>query len=117
MGRRICVTVAVIAAVSAALGTTTGAGATRAGAICKTFTASGLKIEWSVIGNMTCSKAKPYLVKFLAHRGKPDVKVVPTGAPRGYKCSATDDAKGRPAVGACYTGTLKFPTNAFQWFG
>ena len=118
MGRRMCVTVAVIATVSAAaFGTTTGAGAARTAAICKTFSASGLKIEWSVIGNMTCSKAKPYVVKFLAHRGKPDVKAVLTGVPRGFKCAATDDAKGRPAIGACYTGTLKFPNNGFQWFG
>jgi hypothetical protein len=119
MGRRMCVTVAVIATVSAAaFGTTTGAGAARtSGMVCKTFSASGLKIEWSAIGTMTCSKAKPYLVKFLAHRGKPDVRVVLTGAPRGYKCSATDDAKGRPAVGACYTGTLAFPKNGFQWLG
>ncbi|HEY2372280.1 MAG TPA: hypothetical protein VGH82_07000 [Gaiellaceae bacterium] len=118
MGRRMCVTVAVIATVSAAaFGTTTVAGAARTAAICKTFSASGLKIEWSAIGTMTCSKAKPYLVKFLAHRGKPDVKAVLTGGPRGFKCSATDDAKGRPAVGACYTGTLAFPKNGFQWLG
>jgi hypothetical protein len=65
---------------------------------------------------MTCSKAKPYLARFLAHRGKPDVKVVPKG-PRGFKCSAVDDAKGRPAVGACYTGTAAFPHNGFQWLG
>jgi len=114
------VTVAVIATVSAAvLGTTTVAGAARtagSAGICKTFSASGLKIAWSVIGNMTCSKAKPYLVKFLAHRGKPDVKVVLTG-PTGFKCFGTDDAKGRASVGACYSGTLKFPNNGFQWFG
>ena len=120
MGRRICMTVAVIATVSAtAFGTTAGAGAAPTGGmICKAFSASGLtKIEWSAIGSMTCSTAKPYLVKFLAHRGKPGVKVVLTGAPRGYKCSAVDDAKGRPAVGACYTGTAAFPKNGFQWLG
>lgn len=119
MSHRICATVAVIATVSAAaFGTTTGAGAARTAGICKAFSASGLtKIEWSAIGSMTCSKAKPYLVKFLAHRGKPGVKVVLTGGPRGYKCSAVDDAKGRPAVGACYTGTAAFPKNGFQWLG
>jgi hypothetical protein len=113
-----CVTVAVIAAVSVvACGATTGAGAAPTAGICKTFSASGLTLRWSAIGSMTCSKAKPYLVKFLSHRGKPDVKVVLTGGPRGYKCSAMDDAKGRPAVGACYTGTAAFPKNGFQWLG
>jgi hypothetical protein len=111
-------TVALIASVAAVTSAmTTGAGAARAAGVCKTFSASGLKIEWSAIGTMTCSKAKPYLVKWLGHRGKPHVKVVLTGGPKGYKCSAVDDAKGRASVGACYTGTAAFPKNGFQWFG
>jgi len=54
-------------------------------------------------------------VKLLADHGKSGVKVVLKNAPRGFKCSAVDDAKGRPAVGSCYTGTVAFPKNGFQW--
>jgi len=96
-------------------GAATGARATGTAAVCKTFTTSGLKPEWSVIGTVTCAKAKPWLVKLLADHGKSGVKVVLKNAPRGFKCSAVDDAKGRPAVGSCYTGTVAFPKNGFQW--
>ena len=68
-----------------------------------------------MIGDVTCAKAKPWLVKLLADHGKPGVKVVLKNAPRGFKCWAVDDAKGRPTVGSCYTGTLAFPHNGFQW--
>lgn len=107
------VAIAVVAIVGA--GAATGARASGTGAVCKTFTASGLKPKWSVIGNVTCAKAKPWLVTILAERGKPDVKVVPKNSPKGFKCFAVDDAKGRPAVGSCYTGTVAFPKNGFQW--
>lgn len=107
------VAIAVVAIVGA--GAATGARASGTGAVCKTFTASGLKPKWSVIGNVTCAKAKPWLVTILAERGKPDVKVVPKNGPKGFKCFAVDDAKGRPAVGSCYTGTVAFPKNGFQW--
>jgi hypothetical protein len=96
-------------------GVATGARATGAGAICRTFSTSGLKPKWSVIGNVTCAKAKPWLVRLLAERGKPGVKLVLKHAPRGFKCSGFDDRKGRPAVGSCYTGTVAFPKNGFQW--
>jgi len=118
MHRSVYVTVALIAMTAVvAFASATEARAARSAGICKAFSASGVKIEWSAIGRMTCSRAKPYLVKWLAHRGKPSVKVVLTGGPTGYKCSAVDDAKGRPTVGACYTGTAAFPHNGFQWFG
>lgn len=99
-------------------GATTAAPASGTAAVCKSFSASGLKkIQWSVIGNVTCGKAKPWLVKLLAYHGKPDVKVVLKDGPKGFKCSATTDGKGRPSAGACYTGTVAFPKNGFQWFG
>jgi hypothetical protein len=96
-------------------GAATGARAAGTAAVCKTFTTSGLKPQWSVIGNVTCAQAQPWLVKLLADHGKPGVKVVLTNTPKGFKCTAVDDAKGRPAVGSCYTGTIKFPNNGFQW--
>jgi hypothetical protein len=117
-GHRACIAAVVVATAVAATfgaGVATGARATGAGAICRTFSTSGLKPKWSVIGNVTCAKAKPWLVKLLAERGKPGVKVVLKHGPRGFKCSAFDDRKGRPAVGACYTGTIAFPKNGFQW--
>ena len=116
---RACIAPAVVVATAAVAifgtGAATGARATRTAAVCKTFSTSGLKPEWSAIGNVTCAKAKPWLVKLLADHGKPGVKVVLKNGPTGFKCSAVDDAKGRPAVGSCYTGTIAFPKNGFQW--
>ena len=85
-----------------------------AGAVCKSFSTSGQKLQWSVIGNVTCSKAKPWVVKILAQHGKPNAQAV-IKPPTGFHCRATDDAKGIPAVGACYTGTVVHPKNGFQW--
>ena len=112
---RVAAVVAIAVVAIAGAGAATGARASANGAVCKTFTTSGLKPKWSVIGNVTCAKAKPWLVAILAERGKPDVKVVPKHGPKGFKCFAVDDAKGRPAVGSCYTGTVAFPKNGFQW--
>ena len=116
---RACVAAVVVATTTVAV---IGAGAATArasgtAAVCKSFSASGLKkVEWSVIGSVTCGKAKPWLVKLLAYHGKPDVKVVLKNGPKGFKCTATTDGKGRPSAGACYTGTVAFPKNGFQWF-
>jgi hypothetical protein len=88
-----------------------------AGQVCKTFNASGLtKIEWSAIGNVTCNEAKPWLLKILTDKGKPNAQIAVKNGPTGFHCRATADAKGRPAVGTCYTGTIQFPKNGFQWF-
>ena len=120
IARRVCIAVIVVATAVVAIfgaGGAAGARVAETAAVCKAFSASGLKLEWSVIGNVTCEKAKPWLVKLLADRGKPDVKSVLKNDPKGFKCSATNDAKGRPSAGACYTGTVAFPKNGFQWFG
>jgi hypothetical protein len=117
-GHRACIVAVVVAAGVVAMfgaGAASGARATGSGAVCTTFSTSGLKPKWSVIGNMTCAKAKPWLVKLLAERGKPSASVVLKHGPKGFKCSAFDDRRGRPAVGACYTGTAAFPKNGFQW--
>jgi len=98
-------------------GAATGARTSGTAAVCKSFSTSGLKVEWSAIGNVTCKKAKPWLVTLLADHGKPDVKVALKNGPKGFKCFATDDGKGRPSAGACYTGTIAYPGNGFQWFG
>lgn len=108
----VVVALAVIASFAAGAATATRAG--EDAAVCTSFSTSGLKPRWSVIGNVTCAKAKPWLAKVLAHHGKPGANVVLKG-PKGFKCRALDDAKGRPAAGACYTGTIAFPKNGFQW--
>jgi hypothetical protein len=117
-GHRVRVAVVAVATAVVAMfgaGAATAARSTEAGAICRTFSTSGLKPKWSVIGNVTCTKARPWLVTLLAERGKPGVKLVLKHGPRGFKCSAFADRKGRPAVGSCYTGTAAFPKNGFQW--
>ena len=117
LGWRGAVVVALAVAAVGMCSTVSTARATSGGAVCKSFSSAGLKLQWSVIGNVTCSEAKSWLVKILGRRGKPDTKAVITNAPRGFHCSASDDSKGRPAVGGCYTGTVKFPKNGFQWLG
>jgi hypothetical protein len=109
----------VIAAVAvAALAASTGAQAASNVGVCKSFSVSGApKIQWSAIGNVTCQQAKPWLLKILGKHGTPGAQAKVTNAPTGFHCRATDNAKGIPSVGMCFTGTIKFPKNGFQWFG
>jgi len=108
----------VVSVAIAAVAATTGARAASTVGICKSFTASGAgKIQWSAIGNVTCQEAKPWLLKILGRHGAPDAQAKVTNGPTGFHCRATDNAKGIPSVGACYTGTIKYPKNGFQWFG
>lgn len=93
-------------------------GAPTGGSVCKSFSASGLTYRWSVIGNVSCSQAKPWLLKLLAVHATPGTQVAfKSSTPRGFHCRATADGKGRPSVGTCYTGTLAHPNNGFQWLG
>jgi hypothetical protein len=120
MARRAWTGAAVVAivAVSTFGAATAARAAPTAGSVCKSFSSSGLKYQWSVIGSVTCNQAKPWLLKLLAdHVAKPDTKVALSNGPKGFHCYATADSKGRPSAGACYTGTLAFPKNGFQWFG
>jgi hypothetical protein len=114
-----CAFAVVGAAVAIAAGTAaTDGNAASTAAICKSFTVSGAgKIQWSAIGNVSCRQAKPWLLKILGKHGAPDAQAKITNGPTGFHCRATDDAKGIPSAGACYTGTLKYPKNGFQWFG
>jgi hypothetical protein len=119
MARFTRMTAAAIAAVAvAALTATTVSHAAPTAGICRPVSVSGAaKVQWSVIGNVTCQEAKPWLVKILGKHGAPDAQAKITNGPTGFHCRATNNAKGVPSAGACFTGTLKFPTNAFQWFG
>jgi hypothetical protein len=96
---------------------TTGAHAAPTAQRCTPLSASGLKLQWSAIGNVTCQGAKPWLLKILGTHGAPDAQAKITNGPKGFHCRATNDAKGIPSAGACYTGTIAFPKNGFQWFG
>jgi len=118
MVRSARMTATIAAAAIAACAATTGAHAAPTVGICKSFSVTGAgKIQWSAIGNVTCQEAKPWLLKILRKHGAPDAQAKVTNGPSGYHCRATNDAKGIPSIGACYTGTLKYPKNGFQWFG
>ena len=119
MARRVWTGAAVVAiAAVASFGAATEVRAVpTGGAVCTSFSLSGLKYQWSVIGSVTCNQAKPWLLKLLADHVKADKKVALGNGPKGFHCTATGDSKGRPSAGACYTGTLAFPKNGFQWFG
>ena len=114
---RLAVAATIAVAIVALAGSTT-AHAAPAAAICTPFSVSGAgKIQWSVIGNMTCQEAKAWLLTILRKHGARDAQATVTNGPTGFHCRATDNAKGIPSAGACYTGTIKFPKNGFQWFG
>jgi hypothetical protein len=116
MARGACVSAVVLTIMATALCVgTTGRATPNAGAVCKSFSVSGSKVLWSAIGNVTCAEAKPWLLKLLADHGKPGARVVLNNGPKGFHCTASDDSKGRPAAGSCYTGTIAFPKNGFQW--
>ena len=120
MARRVWIGAAVVAiAAVASFGAATEARATpTGGSVCKSFSLSGLKYQWSVIGNVTCNQAKPWLLKLLAVRvRKAGGNAALGNGPKGFHCTAAADSKGRPSAGSCYTGTLAFPKNGFQWFG
>jgi hypothetical protein len=88
-----------------------------AGSVCTSFSLSGLKYQWSAIGSVSCNQAKPWLLELLADHLKANTSVgAVANAPKGFHCRATGDSKGRPWVGTCYTGTLAFPKNGFQWY-
>jgi hypothetical protein len=110
---------ATIAAVAmATFAATTGAHAAPTAARCTSFSVSGVgKIQWSAIGNVSCQEAKPWLVKILGKHGAPDAQAKVTNGPKGFHCRATNNGKGIASVGSCYTGTIAFPKNGFQWFG
>ena len=101
----------------AVLGAAKAQAAPTVGSVCKSFSVSGLKYQWSAIGNVTCSQAKPWLLKLLADQGTPGAKFTLKSGPKGFHCTATADSKRRPFAGACYTGTPAFPKNGLQWFG
>lgn len=102
----------------ATLGAAKAQATSAAGQVCASFSVSGAgKIQWSAIGNVTCKEAKPWLLKILGKHGAPDAQANPTNGPKGFHCRATNNAKGIPSVGTCYTGTIAFPKNGFQWFG
>jgi hypothetical protein len=119
MARSARMTAAAIAAAAiVALVSPIGTHAAPTAGICKSFAVSGAgKIQWSVIGDVTCQEAKPWLLKILGKHGAPSAQAKVTNAPTGFHCRATNNTKGIPSAGACYTGTIKFPKNAFQWFG
>ncbi len=109
----VAIAIVVVGTFAAAL----SAHAARSAAICKPLSVPGAtKVQWSVIGNVSCGEAKPWLLRILGRHGAPNspAKITP---PKGFHCQATDNKKGVPSIGACYTGTIKFPKNAFQWFG
>ena|SRR5690348_4237568 len=118
MARCVRTAAATIAIAAATLAVTTGAQAAPSAARCTPFSVAGVgKIQWSVIGNVSCQAAKPWLLKILGKHGAPDAQAKVTNAPKGFHCRATNNAKGIPSVGTCYTGTIAFPKNGFQWFG
>jgi hypothetical protein len=112
-------TAAALAAVAiAAFAATTGAHAAPTVGICKAFSVSGAgKIQWSAIGSVTCQEAKPWLVKILSKHGAPDARRPRSRGARGAFTAVRRTTRRASRPWACYTGTIKFPKNGFQWFG
>jgi hypothetical protein len=110
-----------LCAVAAAL-VTAGAAATAApaagGGICPTFKVGSVSYQWETVGNVTCAKAKKWVVKLIhTHVAPTGNRVVLHTGPKGFHCFATLEAKGQVTGGVCYTHTLAFPGNGFTWNG
>lgn len=104
-------------AVGALAATSVAKAAPSANQICPTFTKSGVKYQWEVIGNVTCTKAKVWILNMLAAHvaGQSYVHEKIPGSPKGFHCYATLVQKHQARDGICYTGTLAYPNNGFTW--
>jgi hypothetical protein len=121
MSRNAPLALAILASVVAAslAATSRATAAPAAGAICKPFTTSGLKITWETIGSWTCGSAKRWVETMSKDRDtKPLTPLVLHNGPSGLHCIATDaTSKGLVKDGLCYAGTLAFPKSGFSWDG
>jgi hypothetical protein len=89
-----------------------------AGSVCPDFKVHSTVYHWSVIGTFfSCKTAKPWLAKLVGSRVRGSGSVTLHSGPRGYHCSTVLDKKHYALAGACYTGTLAYPKQGFQWFG
>jgi len=104
-------------AVAALAATATAEAASSANQICSTFTKSGVKYKGEVIGNVTCTKAKAWILNMLAAHvgGRSYVHEKIPGSPKGFHCYATFVQRHQARDGICYTGTLAYPNNGFTW--
>src|SRR2546430_16117655 len=118
MTRNLGALVAVVALVSLAAASTSGA--TSAGKICPAFKQGGIKYQSQTVGtSWTCASAKSWIVKLSLDRVPKSVtKNLPlTNGPRGLHCFATPLSRGGHATaGSCIKGTLAFPLSGFAWF-
>ena len=101
-----------------ALGVTSVAkAAPAANQVCPSFTKAGVKYNWEVVGNVTCSQGKTWLLKLIAAHlsGQGYVKAKIPGAPKGFHCFSGYLKNGHAQHGACYTGTFAYPGNGLLW--
>ena len=120
MIRRACVALAISAFVAtAAFAAVSEVPATAAGKVCPSFSQSGLKYFTETVGSgFTCATAKSWVLKLTNDPVDTTAgRVALNNGPKGYHCVATNDAKGKASVGACYKGTLAFPKSGFLWNG
>jgi hypothetical protein len=85
------------------------------GSVCRDVTVQKTVYHWSVVGTgLSCTAAKPWLVKFASAHYRPSSGTVTLhNGPRGYKCSATL-MKVHLFTVVCYVGTFAHPTRGFQ---
>ena len=108
-----------LAVVAISLVLASGAGATRAAAVCKSFKSGGLTYSSETLGtSWSCSAAKTWIIKLSADRVGKVTKDKPlTNGPSGLHCFAMPDSiRGRATAGACIKGTIKYPGTGFAWF-
>jgi hypothetical protein len=110
----------IVVLASASLATTSSAGATSAGRLCRTFKRAGLAYHYETLGSgWTCASAKRWIVKLSGNRvGTVTANVTLRNGPRGYHCFATPFSRGgRATAGSCIKGTIAFPKSGFAWTG
>jgi hypothetical protein len=86
------------------------------GKTCPTFSASGSKYTVITYGSTACKTAQSWLPKLDADKDpKPYGFFTLQNGPKGFHCMANRALNGPAASGECYSGTLAFPKNGFQW--
>lgn len=103
--------------VGALAATSVAKAAPSANQICPTFKKAGVKYLGEVIGNVTCPKAKAWILNMLAAHvpGQSYVHEKIPGSPRGFHCYTSLVKNHQARDGICYTGTLAYPNNGFTW--
>lgn len=116
MARRIWPAIPLAALAASAVGV--GAAPASATELCPTFAKAGVRYQWETLGaGLSCTAANAWVARLSGEPVRGQGKVALSDGPRGYRCFATLERRGRAVGGICYKGTVAAPSPGFTWFG